>query len=79
MVILTADALYYYSSNLKSKQSFEEVINGLKDWFKCDEQKKRFLREWHITKLKDRINLKKQSLEVGVFIEIASELSNIQK
>lgn len=79
MVMLTGNALDYYATSLKHLASYEDVIKGLTDWFTSAEQKKRLLGEWNCMKLSDKLKGDAVNSQVGVFREMASQLTNIQR
>ncbi len=76
-VMLTGDALAYYSSNVSDSQTYPEALQRLINWYTFDEQRSRLLQEWHTLSKKMRQSPEKS--EIHVFRSMCTEVSKLQR
>lgn len=50
-IMLTGDALSYFSTHAQSRDKFDEVMNFLRSWYNSDDKKARILSKWKSMRL----------------------------
>ena len=77
--MLSGDAMFYYSANLRHFESYEELKDGLKAWYTSDEKRARLLREWQGARLSSWFQKSPEKSQTAVFRMFCAYLSRIQR
>jgi Reverse transcriptase (RNA-dependent DNA polymerase) len=79
VIMLEGPALAYYAANLKDAETYDKLIDGLKEWYTSEEQRARLLREWHGARLSLWMKNHPDKSEISVFRYLAAHLARIQR
>ena len=78
-IMLASTALTHYTTHLKDKETYQEVIDGLKAWFTSEEQRSRLLREWQNTRLSTWMQRNREKSQSEVFRNLSAHLAKVQR
>ena len=78
VIMLEGPALAYYAAHLKNVDTYDALIDGLKDWYTSEEQRARLLRDWDGARLSQWMKSHPGKSEIAVFRYLAAHLSKVQ-
>lgn len=78
-VVLTVDAMIYYSNTMQDCQTYADVIALLKRWYSSDGKKYRILTDWKGTELSKAMSAAPTQSEAAVIRTFVAKLMSLQK
>ena len=77
-IMLTGDALNYFSNNSRACNSFDDAMKTLREWYNSDDKKSRILSKWQSMTLSKAMSNAPEESEVTVFRQFVSKLMSLQ-
>lgn len=78
-IMLSGDALSYFSSKIEGCSSYQEATMLLRRWYNSDEKRARILKAWQSMQLSDKMSKAPHESEVSVFRNFVARLMSLQK
>lgn len=78
-IMLSGDALNYFSSEVSGCESYDDAMDQLQKWYNSDEKRARILTVWQQMTLSEEMSRNPGESEVVVFRKFVSRLMSLQK
>ena len=78
-IMLKDDAMKFYSENVSENDSYNDVINKLKENYTSEEQKGRMLQIWQSMRLSEFMEQNAELSDLGAFKQFSRKMVKIQK